>query len=43
MKEQDIMGPKWEVWSFDECCLLKEDLLKFITDKHPCVEKVRWF
>lgn len=43
MKDLDIHGPKWEVWLFDEGCLSKEDLLKFIADKHPAVEKVRWF
>lgn len=43
MKDMEIQGPKWEVWSFDESCLSKEDLLKFIANKHPTVEKVRWF
>ena len=43
IKDLDVMGPKWEVWSFDEGCFTEEELLKFIANKHPSVEKVRWF
>lgn len=43
MTKMDIMGPRWEVWSFDASRLSLTELLGFVEKKHPAVEKVRWF